>query len=145
MTVTIELDNQSSSASDTSNGGAKGGRTPLKQLPESRSTVPRPSAPLRRRRKRIGGKRTVRSCTSCRAAHVRCVADRYGVPCERCAKKSWLDCTLMQIQQEKAPAKIEATGQPDTVELNSSQTDGLKKIASDALVLMDRAVKPGSP
>ncbi|KAI0448421.1 hypothetical protein F5B21DRAFT_497572 [Xylaria acuta] len=68
----------------------KKGRTPLKQPVMSRPITP-PATALRQRRKRIGGKRTVRSCTSCRAAHVRCVADRYGVPCERCAKKSWLD------------------------------------------------------
>ncbi|KAI1493360.1 hypothetical protein F5X96DRAFT_622188 [Biscogniauxia mediterranea] len=46
---------------------------------------------------RRGGKRKVRSCSACRAAHLRCVAECYGVPCERCAKKGWQDCSLMEI------------------------------------------------
>ncbi|KAI1270825.1 hypothetical protein F5Y07DRAFT_405062 [Xylaria sp. FL0933] len=141
----MEPNNQGSAASDTTNGEAKKGRTPLKQLPISRSAKQPPSAPLRRRRKRIGGKRKVRSCTSCRAAHVGCIADRYGVPCERCAKKSWSDCTLMQKQQEKGPAESKATDQHDITEHSSSQSDGLKQIASDTLVLMNETAKPGLP
>ncbi len=90
-TVTMEPNDQCSATSDSAKNEGGNGRTPLKQFSMSRPITSPPSTPLRRRRKRIGGKRTVRSCTSCRAAHVRCVADRYGVPCERCAKKSWLD------------------------------------------------------
>ncbi|KAI0975497.1 hypothetical protein F4678DRAFT_456849 [Xylaria arbuscula] len=144
--MAMDLDSQGSAVSDAANSEAKEGRTPLKQLSTPRPNAPSPNTPLRRRRKRIGGKRTVRSCASCRAAHVRCVADRYGVPCERCAKKSWLDCTLMQKQQEKAPTTNKATDQHDAViDLSSSQTDdGLKQIASDTLVLMTEEVKPES-
>ncbi|KAI0530266.1 hypothetical protein GGR58DRAFT_508639 [Xylaria digitata] len=140
----MEPSDQSGAASDTTNIQVKEGRTPLKQPSLSRSVAPPPSTPLRRRRKRIGGKRTVRSCTSCRAAHVRCVADRYGVPCERCAKKSWLHCTLMQIQQEKAPAKDKPNDQPDTTEVGTSQAEELKQIATDALNSMDEMVKSES-
>jgi len=55
----------------------------------------------KRRRQRAPGKRTVKSCAACRAAHVRCVADRYGVPCERCAKKSWLDVSTDGIYRPR--------------------------------------------
>ncbi|KAI3335513.1 hypothetical protein F4824DRAFT_489673 [Ustulina deusta] len=141
----MEPNDQCSATSDSAKNEGGNGRTPLKQFSMSRPITSPPSTPLRRRRKRIGGKRTVRSCTSCRAAHVRCVADRYGVPCERCAKKSWLDCTLMQKQQEQAAAENKPTDQPDVIEFSSPQTDELKQIASDTLVLLTETVKPGSP
>ncbi|KAI1293431.1 hypothetical protein F5Y03DRAFT_387876 [Xylaria venustula] len=146
--MAMEPDSQGSAVSDAANGEVKEGRTPLKQLSTPRSKAPPPDTPLRRRRKRIGGKRTVRSCASCRAAHVRCVADRYGIPCERCAKKSWLDCTLMQKQEEKTRITNKATDQHDTViDLSSSPPDDdeLKQIASDTLELMTEAAKPESP
>ncbi|KAI1120500.1 hypothetical protein F5Y10DRAFT_273018 [Nemania abortiva] len=108
----VEKNDQTCIMSDNAHSKTKSRRTPLKQHPTPRPAAPLPSTPLRRRRKRIGGKRTVRSCTSCRAAHVRCVADRYGVPCERCAKKSWMDCTLMQNQPDQAP-KTTPAGQTD--------------------------------
>ncbi|KAI0872966.1 hypothetical protein GGS24DRAFT_465415 [Hypoxylon argillaceum] len=66
-------------------------------------STPPSSSPLRKKRKRTGGKRTVKSCTSCRAAHLRCVADRYGVPCERCAKKSWTNVSSLSHTDTKAP------------------------------------------
>ncbi|KAI0096971.1 hypothetical protein GGR51DRAFT_578535 [Nemania sp. FL0031] len=121
----MEQGNQDSTTGNSARTKAKSRRTPLKQTPIARSVAPSPSMPVRRRRKRIGGKRTVRSCTSCRAAHVRCVADRYGIPCERCAKKSWMDCTLMQQQQEQAPTttpsdqndRLEVTEIADTASL----------------------------
>ncbi|KAJ8130870.1 hypothetical protein O1611_g2757 [Lasiodiplodia mahajangana] len=112
----MEQDIQESAMGDNPHSKAKSRRTPLKQTPMPRSVPQSPTVPIRRRRKRIGGKRTVRSCTSCRAAHVRCVADRYGVPCERCAKKSWMDCTLMQKQPEQAP-KTTPTDQDDHLEV----------------------------
>ncbi|KAI0502751.1 hypothetical protein F5B22DRAFT_58657 [Xylaria bambusicola] len=140
----MESKDQGSGAHDTVDGKAKDGRTPLKQLPKARSNPP-PSTPLRRRRKRIGGKRTVRSCSSCRAAHVRCVADRYGVPCERCAKKSWMDCTLMQKPEEKAPAKNGPANEPDIIQTGSTDTDELKRLACDTLVLMADKEKSQSP
>ncbi|KAI2639281.1 hypothetical protein GGS21DRAFT_488210 [Xylaria nigripes] len=115
---------------------SKTGRTPLKELHFPRSPTPPPCMPLRRRRRRIGGKRTVKSCTSCRAAHVRCVADRYGVPCERCAKKCWLDCTLLQRQQGQSSPKGAAADPIDVEDHESSESRDLKQIAADALTLM---------
>ncbi|KAJ2990617.1 hypothetical protein NUW58_g2859 [Xylaria curta] len=126
---------QSSAGSGDTSGEPKNGRTPLKQLAMPRSAVPPRATPLRRR-KRIGGKRKVRSCASCRAAHVRCVADRYGVPCERCAKKSWLDCTLMQKQQDTPSAKDTSSDQPGARDINSPRVNVLKQVASDTLTLM---------
>ncbi|KAI3316479.1 hypothetical protein HD806DRAFT_527852 [Xylariaceae sp. AK1471] len=108
-------------------------RKVLKKLPIQQSPAQR-STPVRRR-KRTAGKRTVKSCTACRAAHVRCVADRYGVPCERCAKKSWLDCTLMQTQPEQPPIKTASTD-TDGIDPSSSQARVLRQIASDAWALM---------
>ncbi|KAI1363375.1 hypothetical protein F5Y08DRAFT_340773 [Xylaria arbuscula] len=142
--MTPEPENPDTNTNDSANGKNKDGRTPLKQLPKRPANTPASSTPLRRRRKRIGGKRTVRSCTSCRAAHVRCVADRYGVPCERCAKKSWMDCTLMQIPEEKAPAKNKTESQPEVIEVGASDTDELQKIASDTLELMTETEKSQS-
>ncbi|KAI0410404.1 hypothetical protein F5X98DRAFT_368829 [Xylaria grammica] len=136
----MESSDRGSAASDTTHAQVKEGRTPLKQPSLSRSTAPPSSTPLRRRRKRIGGKRTVRSCASCRAAHVRCVADRYGVPCERCAKKSRLD----KQEEEKAPAKEKPTDQPDATEYDPSRAEEMKEIASKALMLMDEMEKAES-
>ncbi|KAI1748677.1 hypothetical protein F4782DRAFT_348859 [Xylaria castorea] len=135
---------QGSPVDDTADRKEKKGRTPLKQPVMSRPIAP-PTTALRRRRKRIGGKRTVRSCTSCRAAHVRCVADRYGVPCERCAKKSWLDCSLMHKKPEQIHTKTEPTDQPEDLYPSSPEADVLKQIASDTLALMAEEVKVVSP
>ncbi|KAI1259523.1 hypothetical protein F5Y18DRAFT_433128 [Xylariaceae sp. FL1019] len=60
------------------------------------STISSHARAPKRTRRRLAGKRKVKSCGACRAAHLRCVADCYGVPCERCAKKGLTDCTLMQ-------------------------------------------------
>ncbi|KAI0435771.1 hypothetical protein F4803DRAFT_567388 [Xylaria telfairii] len=141
---------QGNSADNAADRKEKNGRTPLKQLAVSRPVAP-PATALRRRRKRTGGKRTVRSCTYCRAAHVRCVADRYGVPCERCAKKSWLD------EPEQAPTKSEPNiAQSETLDPealdpkaldlealdpSSLDIDALKQIASSALALMAEEAK----
>ncbi|TGJ78910.1 hypothetical protein E0Z10_g9855 [Xylaria hypoxylon] len=54
-------------------------------------------------------------------------------------------CTLMQKQQEKAPAKGNPTDQPNIIDLGPSQADELKQIASDTLILMTEVVKPESP
>ncbi|KAI1182449.1 hypothetical protein F5B17DRAFT_420347 [Nemania serpens] len=93
----MEPSDQDCTMSNNIKHKTKDGRTPLKQFLVPRPIAQPSTAPLKRTRKRIGGKRTVRSCTSCRAAHVRCVADRYGIPCERCAKKSWLDVSNFRI------------------------------------------------
>ncbi|KAI1430509.1 hypothetical protein GGR50DRAFT_208145 [Xylaria sp. CBS 124048] len=123
---------------------SKKGRTPLKQLhvPRSLPPPPPPCASLKRKRKRLGGKRTVRSCTSCRAAHVRCVADRYGVPCERCAKKAWSDCTLMQKQSLATGASADPI---NIVDRNSSRSQDLKQVAADAVALLTKKKKRGQP
>ncbi|KAI0544274.1 hypothetical protein F4679DRAFT_42825 [Xylaria curta] len=117
----------------------KKGRTPLKQTAKPQPVAQAPMKVVRRR-KRIGGKRTVRSCTSCRAAHLRCVADRYGVPCERCAKKSLLDCSLMHQDPEQAHVKAEPTDESEDFDPSMLEVDILeqilKKIAADALAVM---------
>ncbi|KAI0467363.1 hypothetical protein F4859DRAFT_518054 [Xylaria cf. heliscus] len=136
----MESSGRGSAVNDTVDRKGKSGRTPLKQPATSRPVAPPVTTP-RRRRKRIGGKRTVRSCTSCRAAHVRCVADKYGVPCERCAKKSWSDCTLMHKQPEQAPPQSEPTDQSEASGSNLLEPDVLKQIALDALALMTKKAK----
>ncbi|KAI0854635.1 hypothetical protein F4860DRAFT_522763 [Xylaria cubensis] len=139
-------------SSATPDSKEKKGRTPLKQPALSRPATQPATTKVIRRRKRIAGKRTVRSCTSCRAAHVRCVADRYGVPCERCAKKSWSDCSLMHIEPEQANIKTEEptdeSETPDPSMLLEVDDLGqvLKKIASDALAVMaEEEMKVESP
>ncbi|KAI1809130.1 hypothetical protein GGS20DRAFT_357270 [Poronia punctata] len=91
------------------------GSSTVQPLPETGSLT-RP----KRKRQRAAGKRTVKSCTACRAAHVRCVADRYGVPCGRCERKFWLDCTLMELPPEKASALGVSTGP-------NAEADGLRR------------------
>ncbi|KAI8944126.1 hypothetical protein F4801DRAFT_595183 [Xylaria longipes] len=139
----MEPSDQGSVVNNTADRKEKNGRTPLKQPVMSQPIAP-PATALRRTRKRTGGKRTVKSCTSCRAAHVRCVADRYGVPCERCAKKSWSDCSLMHKQPEQTPTKSESTDQSEALS-SSPEADVLKQIASDTLALMAEGVKTVSP
>ncbi|KAI1172869.1 hypothetical protein F4777DRAFT_581546 [Nemania sp. FL0916] len=102
----MEASDKGSTVSKLMEHNVSHGRTPLRQI---------------LRRKRTSGKRTVPSCASCRAAHVRCVADRYGVPCARCAKKAWKDCTLVQIPQDRVPAQ--STRPSDQVRSESAPVD----------------------
>ncbi|KAI8624946.1 hypothetical protein F5Y19DRAFT_480184 [Xylariaceae sp. FL1651] len=90
-------------------------------IPEQLSLLPPavPSITPKKTRKRTGGKRKVPSCTGCRAAHLKCVADRLGVPCERCAKKSWSDCTLMQVPEDEAP--VDTLNKSETINPESRQ------------------------
>ncbi|KAI0393755.1 hypothetical protein F5Y17DRAFT_287259 [Xylariaceae sp. FL0594] len=109
----------------------------------------------KRRRQRAPGKRTVKSCAACRVAHVRCVADRYGVPCERCEKKAWTDCTLMQTPPKYVSANrvsgaaaihVDGEGSGDTdIDPFSPQGRMLRQMASDGLVLVVRKRKRASP
>ncbi|KAI0399486.1 hypothetical protein F4802DRAFT_612123 [Xylaria palmicola] len=139
-------DASSISSNNTIKPKNKNNRTPLKLLPLARPSAAPSNTSPRRRRKRVGGKRAVRSCTACRAAHVRCVADRYGVPCERCAKKSWLDCTLTQKQHEHvATLGCAASEEVQIMGPGSPQNAALKQIASTTLAVMAETVTMSSP
>ncbi|KAI1496237.1 hypothetical protein F5X99DRAFT_400941 [Biscogniauxia marginata] len=100
---------------------------------------PRKSAVTKTRIRR-GGKKKVRSCLACRAAHLRCVAERYGVPCERCTKKSWQDCSLMQIP---ADSKVNSEAQ-SKIHAQLSPNQKLEEIAKAVEKYLDTQERRGS-
>ncbi|KAI1343481.1 hypothetical protein F5Y15DRAFT_370184 [Xylariaceae sp. FL0016] len=111
------------------------------------TTTPDIEQPVKRTRKRTGGKKLVRSCTACRSAHIRCVADRYGVPCERCAKKSREDCSLMQFPSTASPESQPEHHEPHpktsstTEKMESSKNGSTQSRKSQVLQQMAAAVE----
>ncbi|CAJ2504170.1 Uu.00g115640.m01.CDS01 [Anthostomella pinea] len=104
---------------------------------ELASQTPRkqPTGAAKRTRNRQSGKRKVKSCSACRGAHIRCVADCYGVPCERCAKKSLPNCSLLHPpndtqRQSEGTGKIVAKKLTLTTEPLALREQRLQKMAA---------------
>ncbi|KAI0597250.1 hypothetical protein F4775DRAFT_561321 [Biscogniauxia sp. FL1348] len=115
--------------------GTSNKRRPLVLCKPRKSTTAVGKTRIRR-----GGKRKVRSCSACRAAHLRCVAECYGVPCERCAKKCWQDCSLMQIPTD---VKVNTEAQ-SKIRSHMSPNQKLQEIAIEVEKYMETEQRRGS-
>ncbi|KAI0008314.1 hypothetical protein F4779DRAFT_456431 [Xylariaceae sp. FL0662B] len=102
---------------------------PSRPLSKARGSVKEKPA-IRRRGKTKG----ITSCERCRNAHIKCVSNGAGVPCENCAKKSSRICSFTQSNADKK--RVDSAAARADIHPPSPHSRHLKGLAAAVLAYM---------